>query len=225
LGNWLGAAVADTWEPRCELRVHATLEELHEATETGGATRALTETRVQGERMLARRINLCQSDPWLLSSTLPHELTHVLLADAYRDGKLPLAIDEGLAVQSEPPARRLQLRRLLGRSAPNLADLLTAAAPPADESAFSAGCDTLAGLLLRRAALSDPNSAAHSPLGLVLETFRNGYTRAWWKTLGWESEAALLEDWRAWHAARRDPPRMPLMILARPSRPVPQNQP
>ncbi|MBU0616570.1 MAG: hypothetical protein KKI02_02520 [Planctomycetes bacterium] len=225
LCDWLGLTVADPWEPRCELHIHATVEDLHEATETGGATRALTETRTQGERALLRAISLCQADPWLLSSTLPHELTHVLLADAYRKGRLPPAIDEGLALQSEPPAQRLRLCRLLGTSAPDLAGLLTTTRPPADESAFCAGCDALTGLLLYRAGASNPDPAARSPIGLVLETFRDGYTSQWWSTLGWESEAALLEDWRAWHGARRDPPRMPLMILAQPPEPAPPSQP
>jgi tetratricopeptide (TPR) repeat protein len=95
LCDWLGIPATEAWEPRCELRVHATAPDLHEATETVGVTRALTEMRVQGESVRLRKTNLCQDDPWLLSSALPHELTHILLADAYRGGALPLAINEG----------------------------------------------------------------------------------------------------------------------------------
>ena len=225
LCDWLGVAVADPWEPHCALHVHATVEEFQQATETGGATRALTETRVQGERVLLRGINLCQADPWLLSSTLPHELIHVLLADAYREARFPPAIDEGLALQVEPPARRLRLCRLLGTSAPGLSDLLTTTRPPPDESALCTACDALTDLLLHRAATSVSDASAGSCVSLVLETFRDGYNAEWWRTLGWESEAALLEDWHAWHDARRNPPRMPLMILAQPSEPAPPSEP
>ena len=224
LRDWLGIAATDAWEPRCELRVHATTQDLHEATQTVGVTRALTQIRVQGERVLLRRTYLCQDDPWLLSSALPHELTHILLADAYRGGALPLAIDEGLALQSEPPARRMQSRRLLGRSVPDPTDLLTTTHHPADRSTFCADCDALIGLLLQQAATVS-SAAPRRPITSLLETFRDGCASEWWQTLAWESESALLRDWAAWHGARRDPPRMPLMILARPSQPVPPSQP
>jgi len=225
LRDWLGIAATDAWEPPCELRVHATTQDLHEATQTIGVTRALTEMRVQGERVLLRRTNLCQDDPWLLSSALPHELTHILLADAYRGGALPLAVDEGLALQSEPPARRMQSRRLLGRSVPDPTDLLTTTQHPLDRSAFCAECDALVGLLLQQAATISSAAAPGRPITRVLETFRNGCVPKWWQPLGWKSESASLQDWAAWHEARRDPPRMPLMILARPSEPVPSTQP
>ena len=49
---------------------------------------------------------------------------------------------------------------------------------------------------------------------------QNGASRrtlpGWWKTLGWESEQALRRDWAGWYETRRQPPRMPLMILADP---------
>jgi tetratricopeptide (TPR) repeat protein len=216
LSTWLEAAPTGQWEPRCELRVHATLEELHQATGADGVTHALTQTRVQGDRVLLRRMNLFQKDPWLLGSTLPHELTHLLLADAHRDAKLPLALDEGLALQAEPPARRLQFRRLLRAHGPSPTDLLTATGIPADQLTFYARCDALTSLLLHQAGRTSALSSGRSPISVVVRTFHTGYTPEWWRTLGWESEQALLKDWAAWYAARRNPPRMPLMILAQP---------
>jgi len=213
---WLEVARTGGWEPRCELRVYATLEDLHQATDTHGVTRALTQTRVQGDRILLRKMSLFQEDGWLLSSTLPHELTHLLLADAYRHAELPLAIDEGLALQAEPPARRLQFRRLLGPRPPNPAELLTVTQIPADQLTFYARCDALTSLLLHQGGVARAEGSQRSPIPVVLRTFRDGYTPHWWKTLGWETEQALLTDWFAWHEARRHPPRMPLMILAQP---------
>ncbi len=216
LSAWLETARTGPWEPGCELRVHATLEDLRQAIGTNGVTRALTQTRVQGDRVLLRRMNLFQDDPWLLGSTLPHELSHLLLADAHRDAQLPLALDEGLALQAEPAARRLQFRRLLGAYGPSPTDLLTATRIPADQLTFYARCDALTSLLLHQAGLASAVGPERSPVGTVLRTFRDGYTPEWRKTLGWETEQALLKDWAAWYAARRDPPRMPLMILAQP---------
>jgi tetratricopeptide (TPR) repeat protein len=225
LCDWLAVAVADPWEPRCELRVHATRDEWRRVLETGAVTGTPTEMRIQGERMLLRCVNLCQDDPWLLSATLPHELTHVILADACQGGNLPPAIDEGLALQSEPPARRLRLCRLLGASVPDLAGLLTATQSPANESAYCAGCDALTGLLLYQAAASGRHVSGRSPVSLVLEAFRNGCASEWWRTVGWDSEATLLEDWRAWHDARRTAPRVPLMMLTQSSEQTSLGQP
>jgi tetratricopeptide (TPR) repeat protein len=217
LSSWLNVARGNDWEPRCELRVHATLEELHQATDTHGVTRALTQTRIQGDRVLLRSMSLFQGDPWLLASTLPHELTHLLLADMHRGGALPVAVDEGLALQAEPPARRLQSRRHLGASPPKPADLLAATQIPADETKFHARCDALMSLLLRQAGLTSAVGPDRSPIAVVLRTFCDGYTPAWWKALGWETEQAMLKDWAAWYEAQRHPPRMPLMILAQPA--------
>ena len=168
------------------------------------------------EFMHELKMDLFQDDPWLLGSTLPHELTHLLLADTHRDAKLPLALDEGLALQAEPPARRLQFRRLLRAHGPRPTDLLTTTNIPADQLTFYARCDALTSLLLHQAGLTLAVGADRSPIAVVLRTFRDGYTPDWWKTLGWDTEPALRRDWAAWYEARRRPPRMPLMILAQP---------
>lgn len=65
-------------------------------------------------------IHLHQTDPLSLSSSLPHELAHVLLAVALGPKQLPLAIEEGLVVQAEPPARQVMLARMYRESMPLL---------------------------------------------------------------------------------------------------------
>jgi hypothetical protein len=217
LSEWLGAAGGNGWEPDCEVRVYASTEELQRATNAEDGTQALTETLAQGNRVLLRRMNVWQGDPWLLSSTLPRELTHVLLADPRYDGKLPLALEEGLAVQAEPPARRLQFRRLLGAEAPDAGQLLSMKRIPEDKLGFFADCDALTRFLLQHAGATTADGSVHSAIAAVRRPFRDGYTPRWWKVLGWDSEEVMSRDWVAWYAARRDPPRMPLMILAPPS--------
>lgn len=219
LSDWLNTSDAHDWSPRCELRIHATLADLRENTGARGATHALTQTRRQGDRVLLRQINLVQDDPDLLASTLPHELTHILLAGRQLGDELPRALEEGLALQAESPARRLQIRRVLPPTAPAPAEILAVDSLPADELAFYARCDALTTLLLRRAAAADVAGTGPSPVSTVLRAFEHGCTGEWWKVFGWDSAAAMRADWHAWYESRREPPRMPLMFLAQPSKP------
>lgn len=211
LAQWLELSPAAAWEPRCEVRVHATLADLYQATNTRGATRAVSRTRLQGGNVLSRHIEVFQADPWLLCSTLPHELTHILLADKYRAATLPLALDEGLALQAEPPARRLQFRRRLNGPAPDAAKLLAATEIPAAASAdegtvdFYARCDALTEWLLQKRGMAG-----------LLEHLGNGAPPRWWEAFGWARKDDMQSAWRSWFAGRRDPPRMPLMVLGEP---------
>ena len=217
LANWLGVPTAETWEPRLEVRVHATQQDLHDSTATSGITFAVSRTRLRGDRVILRKLEVFQADPWLLGSTLPHELTHALLADAYRRATPPLAIDEGLALQAEPPARRLMYRRRLSGPLPSPGGLLTARGLPADVERFYARCDALTGWLLDRQGQRLSVAQESSPIPTLLAAFQAGLKTDWWTSFGWEAEPAMRADWQVWFAARRDPPRMPLMILVEPS--------
>ena len=57
-------------------------------------------------RVIARRINLRVDHPNLIKAVLPHEITHVLLADLFPDQQVPRWADEGIAVLSEPPSEQ-----------------------------------------------------------------------------------------------------------------------
>jgi tetratricopeptide (TPR) repeat protein len=224
LSNWLALDSARSWAPRCELRIHPTLEALQQATGTQGMTRAATQTRFQGDRVLLRRISLFQDDPWLLAATLPHELTHVLLSEAYLGAEFPPALETGLALQTEPPARQLQFRRLLTPPAPSPAQLLGMTQIPAEQLPFYAHADALTSWLLHQAAATTRDRSERSPIAIVLDTFKDGYALDWWKKLGWQTEAAMRAEWGAWYEARRNPPRMPLMMLAKPVPDTPEGQ-
>ncbi len=212
--NWLGAAGSSDWSARCELRVHATQEALHTATGTGGITYAVSNVRTQGERVLQRRLDVFQGDPWLLSSTLPHELTH-LVRGAAREKLPPLAVEEGIALQAEPPARKLMYRRLLDRQPPDPQALLAVAKLPKNVEGFYAEAGALTSWLLMRAAGEGPTGAA--PIARVLELFAGGVPADWWATLGFKRERTMRGSWSEWYAARRAPHRMALMILVEPS--------
>jgi hypothetical protein len=57
-------------------------------------------------RVLSRRMSLRADNPLMLTATLPHEVTHVVLADLFVTRQIPRWADEGLAVLAEPAAER-----------------------------------------------------------------------------------------------------------------------
>jgi hypothetical protein len=63
-----------------------------------------------GVRVVSRRMNLRVDNPLLLTATLPHEVTHIVLADLFIAQPIPRWVDEGLAVLAEPESERLHRR-------------------------------------------------------------------------------------------------------------------
>lgn len=208
---WLGLEVPAVWEPRCALRVHATRADLLAVTGMSGPTCAVSHTRLQGEQVERRTLDVFQADPWLLSSTLPHELTHLLITDAHRQTGPPLVIDEGLALQAEPPARRLMYRLLLPTAPTDPTVLLSATTAPVDTERFYAEAGVLVAWLLD--ALDARRNADDPPaVALLLQDAARTRTPDWWRSFGFDSAAAARAAWQAWSTAQRNPPRMPLMI-------------
>ena len=59
-----------------------------------------------GNRVITRRMNLRADHPQVLAAILPHEVTHVVLADLFTTQQIPRWADEGIAVLSEPSAEQ-----------------------------------------------------------------------------------------------------------------------
>jgi tetratricopeptide (TPR) repeat protein len=109
--KWLGD-VGDHWKPICEIRLYATAQEYSKATRESESSPGHSTILCDGARVSSRRIHLHCDDPNMLSAVLPHETTHVVLADQFSDKPLPRWADEGMAVLSEP---REQIDRYLAR--------------------------------------------------------------------------------------------------------------
>jgi hypothetical protein len=62
---------------------------------------------INGSRIIARRVNLRADHPQLIAAILPHEITHVVLADLFTQQQIPRWADEGMAVLSEPLSEQL----------------------------------------------------------------------------------------------------------------------
>ena len=57
-------------------------------------------------QITTRRVLLRADHPQMLTAVLPHEITHIVLADLFSDQQIPRWADEGIAVLSEPTAEQ-----------------------------------------------------------------------------------------------------------------------
>jgi len=89
------------WQPKCAVVVHAGIEEYRR--ELGNQDRSVGCTTITCDdgRIVFRRIDLrADASDWQ-TNALPHELTHVVLADRFGDRPLPHWLNEGLAMLAE----------------------------------------------------------------------------------------------------------------------------
>jgi hypothetical protein len=105
--KWLGDAKSkQDWTNRCYVVVHPTTASyLREVGAGGERTLGSSLTKTDRGRIVSRRIDLRGdvSDP--LTAALPHELTHVILADSFAGNDLPRWADEGMAMLADPPEK------------------------------------------------------------------------------------------------------------------------
>lgn len=116
---WGGDGPHPAWRPRCEVYIYPSNRVL--VRMTGGSSKAgsaqTRHSRLMPGKTLRRRINVAATDRHLLSSTLPHEITHVVASDLV-GGDVPRWANEGMAVLAEPLGKiryyDVVLRRALG---------------------------------------------------------------------------------------------------------------
>jgi tetratricopeptide (TPR) repeat protein len=110
--KWLGEALP-TWNTRCDIYLHVNRDDYSEATQQPKDCPGHSTLKGEGEKVQTRRIDLHCDEPDLVNRWLPHEMTHVVLADRFGIQSLPRWADEGMAVLSEPRERvELHLRNL-----------------------------------------------------------------------------------------------------------------
>jgi peptidase MA superfamily protein len=114
---WLGAAKSAAWVPQCDIVVHSTEADYvacmgaHSAQTSGCAT-----LRIEQGRVVLRRIDLCAESLDWQTETLPHELTHVVLADRFSTQRISPWADEGIAMLAETPQKRARRSTALRNS-------------------------------------------------------------------------------------------------------------
>ncbi len=91
----------ERWSPRCQVVLHASSASYVAAVGNNGATTVASAlTQRGGARITLRKIDVRGDAHDYLTTALPHELCHVLLADHFTDA--PLWCDEGLALLLDP---------------------------------------------------------------------------------------------------------------------------
>jgi hypothetical protein len=103
---WLGAASGDAWRPTCDVVLHATRGNYLQAVGRGGGqTLGSSFVEFTKGRIASRRIDLLVDQQGHISA-LPHELTHVVLADQFGGRQPPRWIDEGIATMADSVEKR-----------------------------------------------------------------------------------------------------------------------
>jgi hypothetical protein len=107
--RWTGSAPKGPWTPKCELYLYPTARTFGQMTGQPEESPGFSTMGMSNGRIIARRVNLRVDHPNLLRAILPHEVTHVVLADLFPFQQIPRWADEGMAVLSEPASEQ-QLR-------------------------------------------------------------------------------------------------------------------
>jgi hypothetical protein len=140
------------WQPRCEVYLFTSKQKYgavvgRSAQETVGSSLVMPSTG----KIKNRRIDLRTDVTDYRTEVLPHELTHVLIADHFRDGPPPLWYDEGLALLSDSVNKQALHQRDLRNGISRgktfaLTDLLAAQQYPAQDrvGVFYGQCASLA---------------------------------------------------------------------------------
>ena len=114
--KWLGEEPKDTWTPRCHVVIHSVRESYQAAIGRGGdQSYGSSWVDHRNDRISQRRIDLL-IDPQGSLSAFAHELTHVVLADAFVGSQPPLWANEGIAILSDCAEKQRLHRRDLDQS-------------------------------------------------------------------------------------------------------------
>jgi hypothetical protein len=138
--HWLGPSALPPWQPKCVIVLHPDEASYELAVHTSSTSGSSCVDFAAG-RVALRRIDLRADRNECFCDSLPHELTHVVLVDAFPCAPIPLWADEGLAMLGEREAQlmfHLAALRTEAHDQPSyrLAELFALASyPPQDRQA------------------------------------------------------------------------------------------
>ncbi len=105
--RWGSSATRVPWSPPCDIYLYPTPKDFARLTGQPETSPGFSTMGVNGNRIVARRVNLRADHPQLLTAILPHEVTHVVLADLFTQRQIPRWADEGIAVLAEPRSEQV----------------------------------------------------------------------------------------------------------------------
>jgi hypothetical protein len=112
--KWFSTKEPAVWTPKCTVVLHPGPESYVLAVGREGASTAGCSTvERQRDRIAKRRIDLRGDRADYLTAALPHELTHIILADHFSPDSLPRWADEGMAILADTEAKRGRYSREL----------------------------------------------------------------------------------------------------------------
>jgi hypothetical protein len=214
--RWATPAAQRPWAPRCDVYLYPSGKEFARETKQPESSPGFSTMMCNGNRVVARRMNLRADHPLIVTAILPHEVTHVVLADLFTTQQIPRWADEGIAVLAEPNAeqetRAAELQEPLeaGRVF-DLRKLMAMDYPAAkDWSLYYAQSVSLTRFLVER-------GAPEQFVQFVQNSQRDGIEGALRGTYGIASLAELQERWSEYarqrtgpvKEARRDPGSQP----------------
>jgi hypothetical protein len=102
----------DSWQPRCTVVLHASRQTYIKAVGGAGqSTAGSTNVTFRAGTIASRRIDLLVLAADKPLAALPHELAHVLFADAFPTTAPPKWAEEGLALLLDAPDKQARHRR------------------------------------------------------------------------------------------------------------------
>ncbi|MEW4567753.1 hypothetical protein AB1L88_07790 [Tautonia sp. JC769] len=93
---------APAWSPRCDLYLYPDGSTFARMTGQSAESPGFSTLDLSRGRVVSRRINLRADADRLLDAVVPHEVSHVVLADLFPNQQIPRWADEGMAILAEP---------------------------------------------------------------------------------------------------------------------------
>jgi hypothetical protein len=201
---WI-AAEQDTWPAKCQVVVHRGLSTYLAAVGSGGRqTFGSSLIKFSAERQVASRlIDFRGDDPHGLAA-VPHEMTHVVLADLLDGRQPPRWADEGMAILADTHEKQMLHERdlaqgLASRAAFHVGELMTLESYPAPYRipAFYGQSASLTACLAKR---DDPAKFVE----FLRRSLDEGYDKALRSVYHLDNIAQLEQLWHeqrlAWHS-------------------------
>jgi peptidase MA superfamily protein len=138
VARWHTANSVPAWTPKCDVVLHPNdASYLREIGAGGVTTVASSLVDYKNGTISVRRVDVRSHNSEWQSAALPHELTHVILADCFAGHVVPRWIDEGAALLADPTEKKLRHKAemeqaIAARSAFRVVELLTLEDYPAN---------------------------------------------------------------------------------------------